>query len=61
MPEFHQRIRVLQQLGYVDESRTVTLKGRVTCEINSTQASKGGVRMQGIAGHCRVPLLFARS
>ena len=39
MPEFHQRIKVLQQLGYVDEDRNITLKGRVTCEINSTQVS----------------------
>ena len=37
MPEFHQRVAVLQQLGYLDEDRTVTLKGRVACEINSTQ------------------------
>ncbi len=38
MPEFHQRVGVLQQLGYLDDDRTVTLKGRVACEINSTQA-----------------------
>ncbi|GAX76723.1 hypothetical protein CEUSTIGMA_g4170.t1 [Chlamydomonas eustigma] len=37
MPEFHQRVRVLQQLGYLDEDSVVTLKGRVACEINSTQ------------------------
>ena len=40
MPEFHQRIKILQQLGYVNEDRGVTLKGRVTCEINSTQVSE---------------------
>ncbi len=37
MPEFEQRVAVLTSLGYLDEERTVTLKGRVTCEINSTQ------------------------
>lgn len=37
MPEFHQRVGVLQQLGYVSPDGTVTLKGRAACEINSTQ------------------------
>lgn len=37
MPEFHQRVGVLQQLGYVSADGTVTLKGRAACEINSTQ------------------------
>ncbi|KAI9218687.1 NUC185 domain-containing protein, partial [Blastocladiella britannica] len=36
LPEYHQRMAVLEQLGYVDpRSRTVQLKGRVACEINS--------------------------
>ncbi|MEW5305638.1 MAG: hypothetical protein WDW36_008165 [Sanguina aurantia] len=38
MPEFEQRVAVLQELGYLDESRCVALKGRVLCEVNSTQA-----------------------
>jgi superfamily II RNA helicase len=37
MPEFHQRVGVLQQLGYVSPDGTVSLKGRAACEINSTQ------------------------
>lgn len=37
MPEFHQRVLILQQLGYVSPDGTVTLKGRAACEINSTQ------------------------
>lgn len=38
LPEFHQRVIVLRDLGYVDPSDdTVTLKGRAACEINSTQ------------------------
>jgi hypothetical protein len=34
-PDFTQRIRVLQYLGYLDskEGKTVTLKGRVACEM----------------------------
>ena len=35
LPEFHQRVRVLQHMGYLDSDRTVTMKGRVACEINS--------------------------
>ncbi|MEW5316769.1 MAG: hypothetical protein WDW38_008119 [Sanguina aurantia] len=38
MPEFEQRVAVLQELGYLDESRCVAMKGRVLCEVNSTQA-----------------------
>ncbi|KAL4531703.1 hypothetical protein Ndes2437A_g09018 [Nannochloris sp. 'desiccata'] len=35
LPEFHQRVNVLQQMGYLDSDRTVAMKGRVACEINS--------------------------
>ncbi|PNW76952.1 hypothetical protein CHLRE_11g482483v5 [Chlamydomonas reinhardtii] len=37
LPEFEQRVRVLQRLGYLAPDRSVTLKGRVCCEIQSTQ------------------------
>jgi antiviral helicase SKI2 len=33
MPDFEARVSVLQQMGYLDADRTVTLKGRVACEI----------------------------
>lgn len=35
MPDFEQRVEVLQQLAYLDKSSTVQMKGRVACEINS--------------------------
>ncbi|XP_061427748.1 superkiller complex protein 2-like [Lethenteron reissneri] len=35
LPEYHQRIQVLKQLGYLDESCAVQLKGRVACEVSS--------------------------
>ncbi|GMH32178.1 hypothetical protein BSKO_00012 [Bryopsis sp. KO-2023] len=35
MPEFQNRVKVLEDMGYVDETGTVKLKGRVACEINS--------------------------
>ncbi|KAG2427509.1 hypothetical protein HYH02_014555, partial [Chlamydomonas schloesseri] len=37
LPEFEQRVAVLQRLGYLAPDRSVTLKGRVCCEIQSTQ------------------------
>ncbi|KFM25638.1 Helicase SKI2W [Auxenochlorella protothecoides] len=49
LPEFHQRVGVLQRLGYLDADRMVTLKGRVACELNSgdelaaTELVYGGV------------------
>lgn len=35
MPEFQQRVDVLQRLGHLSEDMTVTMKGRATCEIRS--------------------------
>ncbi|ORX54475.1 antiviral helicase [Hesseltinella vesiculosa] len=35
LPDYHQRVQVLQALNYIDEQGTVQLKGRVACEINS--------------------------
>ncbi|KDQ63053.1 hypothetical protein JAAARDRAFT_29053 [Jaapia argillacea MUCL 33604] len=35
IPDYEQRIGVLQSLKFIDENSTVLLKGRVACEINS--------------------------
>ncbi|XP_028256030.1 superkiller complex protein 2 [Parambassis ranga] len=35
LPEYHQRIKVLQSLQYIDNSGAVQLKGRVACQISS--------------------------
>lgn len=35
LPDYEQRIAVLQELGFIDDSHAVVLKGRVACEINS--------------------------
>lgn len=35
IPDYEQRIAVLQELKFIDENSTVLLKGRVACEINS--------------------------
>uniref|UniRef100_A0AAY4E920 Uncharacterized protein n=1 Tax=Denticeps clupeoides TaxID=299321 RepID=A0AAY4E920_9TELE len=35
LPEYHQRIKVLEKLNYVDGAGAVQLKGRVACQISS--------------------------
>ncbi|KZV67653.1 antiviral helicase [Peniophora sp. CONT] len=35
IPDYEQRIEVLQELKFIDQNSTVQLKGRVACEINS--------------------------
>uniref|UniRef100_A0A4W4F3Q7 SKI2 homolog, superkiller viralicidic activity 2-like n=1 Tax=Electrophorus electricus TaxID=8005 RepID=A0A4W4F3Q7_ELEEL len=35
LPEYHQRIKVLEALNYIDGSGAVQLKGRVACQISS--------------------------
>ncbi|KAG5731038.1 hypothetical protein E4T56_gene15574 [Termitomyces sp. T112] len=35
IPDYEQRVAVLQELKFIDENATVLLKGRVACEINS--------------------------
>eukprot|EP00897_Mesotaenium_endlicherianum_P000213 jgi/Mesen1/10192/ME000766S09561 len=35
MPDFNQRVEVLQHLGYLDAQRVVQMKGRVACEMNT--------------------------
>ncbi|KAL4421866.1 hypothetical protein ABPG77_003668 [Micractinium sp. CCAP 211/92] len=35
LPEYHQRVKVLQRMGYLERDQTVTMKGRVACEVNS--------------------------
>ncbi|BFZ61214.1 Antiviral helicase ski2 [Saitoella coloradoensis] len=38
LPDYEQRIAVLKELHFIDEDLTVQLKGRVACEVNSTNA-----------------------
>lgn len=33
LPDYQQRIAVLQQLQFIDHTSTVLLKGRVACEV----------------------------
>lgn len=34
LPDYQQRIAVLQQLQFIDHTSTVLLKGRVACEVS---------------------------
>lgn len=35
LPDYEQRLKVLEQLAFIDKNQNVVLKGRVACEINS--------------------------
>lgn len=35
LPDYEQRLQVLETMGYIDNQHNVVLKGRVGCEINS--------------------------
>ncbi|KAJ3271047.1 hypothetical protein HDV01_007128 [Terramyces sp. JEL0728] len=35
LPDYHQRIEVLKELGFIDQNAIVQIKGRVACEINT--------------------------
>ncbi|KAJ3253011.1 hypothetical protein HK103_001021 [Boothiomyces macroporosus] len=35
LPDYHQRIEVLKELGFIDHNSIVQIKGRVACEINT--------------------------
>jgi antiviral helicase SKI2 len=39
LPDYEQRIRVLQDLGFIDEGSRVELKGKVACEVGSISSS----------------------
>lgn len=34
IPDYEQRVAVLQELKFIDENSTVLLKGRVACEVS---------------------------
>ena len=35
LPDYEQRVQVLKELGFVDESTRIQLKGKVACEVHS--------------------------
>lgn len=37
IPDYEQRVAVLQELKFIDANSTVLLKGRVACEVRSSQ------------------------
>lgn len=42
IPDYEQRIEVLQELMFIDQNSTVQLKGRVACEVRTNRALRGG-------------------
>lgn len=41
LPDYQQRISVLQDLGFIDENSRVELKGKVACEVSSEEVLAG--------------------
>jgi len=39
LPDYEQRVAVLKELQYIDETSTVLLKGRVACEVSRPSVS----------------------
>ena len=37
LPEYRERVEVLKELRYVDQNNTVTLRGRVACEVSTSE------------------------
>ncbi|KAG0710204.1 Helicase SKI2W [Chionoecetes opilio] len=49
-PEYKMRTQVLQQLGYIEQNKTVTLKGRVACEMGSHELMVTELVMENVFG-----------
>lgn len=44
LPDYEQRVEVLKDLGFVDSSSRVQLKGKVACEVRTVPLSLGKFR-----------------
>lgn len=47
LPDYEQRIQVLKDLGFVDESSRVQLKGKVACEVRCVTSQRAGMQGSG--------------
>ena len=54
LPEYEQRLAVLKQLGYIDDTGAIQLKGRVACEVPNTHAHAAAADRWA---HARVPVV----
>ena len=41
LPDYEQRIEVLKDLGFIDDSSRVQLKGKVACEVGAPYDGRG--------------------
>lgn len=44
LPDYEQRIHVLKDLGFIDESSRVELKGKVACEVCHNAFSRSPIK-----------------
>lgn len=50
LPDYQQRVSVLQDLQFIDDTSTVLLKGRVACEVGATQRARFEVERTPLTG-----------
>jgi hypothetical protein len=53
IPDYEQRIEVLQDLQFIDENSTVLLKGRVACEVRKATSSLPTAQINSLDQLCQ--------
>jgi superfamily II RNA helicase len=53
LPDYEQRVAVLKELHFVDDSSTVLLKGRVACEVRLIKGYH--IRTRLLTGYLSIP------
>ncbi|XP_063870777.1 superkiller complex protein 2-like [Scylla paramamosain] len=58
-PEYKMRTQVLRQMGYIEQNNTVTLKGRVACEMGSHELMVTELVMENVFGESPAEVIAA--
>lgn len=58
-PEYQMRIEVLKELGYVDDNKTVTLKGKVACEMGNHELMVTELLLENIFAEKSIEVIVA--
>ena len=58
-PEYQMRIDVLKQLGYIEENKTVTLKGRIACEMGNHELMVTELLLENIFNEKSIEVIAA--
>uniref|UniRef100_A0A6A7FXB5 Helicase SKI2W-like n=1 Tax=Hirondellea gigas TaxID=1518452 RepID=A0A6A7FXB5_9CRUS len=58
-PEYQMRIAVLKELGYIEDNKTVTLKGRIACEMGSHELMVTELLLENIFANMPIEIIVA--